>query len=211
MPAVAAVVAFPKVALNFLSSSPDSTVKLTPFVVFCWFLTLCVLPCSALAEEARLEFTQFSLEKKEHTLTLLSQIRLNNDNMVRNQLRDGAQMVLKGVVTLHRLRTLLSNELLGQAEVVVHLRHDPLRKEFMAFRAQQVYQNRNLAQALYTAWDSAPVALVLAQPLAADESYRVTMHLTLQHAEVPPWLEKALFFWSWDVVPPVDVTQDFQF
>ena len=53
--------------------------------------------------------------------------------------------------------------------------------------------------------------LPLPEPLVAGENYRVHFDLTLQHAEVPPWLSQALFFWSWDVVPPVSVTQDFLF
>lgn len=172
-----------------------------------------VLVCgtSAYAESATLHMANFSVEKQDNDLFVRSGIRVQNIEQVRNQLRDGAQMVLKGTVTLLRLRTVLSNQLVGKGEIVLHLRHDPLRRDFLAFRGKELFKNRNLSQLLSAAWDAAPITLNLLEPLIPGDTYRVTMSLTMQHAQVPPWLEKALFFWSWDVVPSLELTQDFQF
>lgn len=166
---------------------------------------------SAFAENATLQLTAFSVEKQDNDLVVRSGIQVQNLEQVRNQLRDGAQMVLKGTVTLHRLRTILTNQLVGQGEIVLQLRHDPLRRDFLVFRGKDLFKSRNLAQVLSAGWDAAPITLNLLEPLIPGDTYRVTMNLTMQHAQVPPWLEQALFFWSWDVVPALELTQDFQF
>lgn len=179
----------------------------------CLLVVLC--PTLAKSEGATLRLTSFSVEKIDNStaeeLRVQSRIQIDNIAVVRDQLRDGAHMVLKAVVSLHQLRSVLSNKLLGATELELHLRHDPLRRNFIVFHGKNIFQSRVLADALSTAWDDAILDLVPESPLETGQEYRVTMQLTLQHAEVPPWLEKALFFWSWDVVPPVTVTQDFQF
>lgn len=187
--------------------------------LFCLAMLCCMLtvfsPNLARGESAALRIVSFSVEKTDSkptdTLLVLSRIQINNIAVVRDQLRDGAHMVLKAVVSLHRLRSVLSNQLLGEKVVELHLRHDPLRRNFIVYFDKNIFQNRSLNDALQSAWDEIHFDLVPEIPLEAAQNYRVTMQLTLQHAEVPPWLEKALFFWSWDVVPPLTVTQDFAF
>lgn len=193
----------------FLIFTPGHAVKLFRLFVFASLVLMC--HASAFAEGATLHMTTFSVEKQDNDLFISSGIRVQNIEQVRDQLRDGAQMLLKGTVTLHRLRTLLTNQLVGEGDLVLHLRHDPLRRDFLVFRGKELFKNRNLAQVLSAAWDAAPITLKLREPLIPGDTYRVTMLLTMQHAEVPPWLEKALFFWSWDVVPSLELTQDFQF
>lgn len=45
---------------------------------------------------------------------------------------------------------------------------------------------------------------------ACFRKHRVQLKITLEHAEVPPWLEKALFFWSWKSLALI-FSQDFIF
>ena len=60
-------------------------------------------------------------------------------------------------------------------------------------------------------WEVMTFNAPLQTPLASGETYKVRLDVTLQHAEVPPWLEKALFFWSWDIAPAASFTQEFTY
>ena len=68
-----------------------------------------------------------------------------------------------------------------------------------------------LTNALNAVLGDAVIPLSPTIPLTPGENYQVALTLSLRHAHVPPWLEKALFFWSWDVLAPATFTLDFQY
>ncbi len=141
-----------------------------------------------------------------------SGLSLKHSAPVKAQLRDGAQMILAYKIRLERLRTVLSNVTVSETEAVFHVRHDPLLREFLLFSdGKPPLRRKNLDALLASAWNSLSIVLPLAEPLQTGESYRIAATVTLQHAKVPPWLDQALFFWSWDVVPPLTFAQEFAF
>lgn len=138
--------------------------------------------------------------------------RIEHSGAVRSQLRDGAVMNLHCVVTLERIRTLLSNIVISETTRTYQLRHDLLTREFMLSCPDKPLLRQKQLDALMTsAWEHLQFMLPLQEPLISGDTYRVSLKVTLEHAEVPPWLEKALFFWSWEVTPPLSFSQDFVF
>ena len=139
-------------------------------------------------------------------------IGLENDGVVRAQLRDGAVMTLTCKLALERVRTLLSNEVLSEESRSYQLRHDLLSREFiLSSPGQPIVRQKQFDTLLASAFQHLDFLLPLQAPLVSGENYRVQLKITLEHAEVPPWLEKALFFWSWEVTPPLSFSQDFIF
>ena len=139
-------------------------------------------------------------------------IGLENDGVVRAQLRDGAVMTLTCKLALERVRTLLSNEVLSEELRSYQLRHDLLSREFiLSSPGQPIVRQKQFDALLASAFQHLDFLLPLQAPLVSGETYRVQLKITLEHAEVPPWLEKALFFWSWEVTPPLSFSQDFIF
>lgn len=154
----------------------------------------------------------FMVETTGNDVKVESELHITNGNAIRDQLRSGAQMVLACTASLVRVRTVMSNESLAEIAFSAQLRHDPLIREFILYQeGKPLFRSKKLDELLSTFWKNETIVLPLARPLESGETYRISLQLTLQHSKVPPWLEKALFFWSWDVTPPLAVTQEFVF
>ena len=110
------------------------------------------------------------------------------------------------------VRILLSNEVISGESRSYQLRHDLLSREFiLSSPGHPIVRQKQFDTLLASAFQHLDFLLPLQAPLVSGETYRVQLKITLEHAEVPPWLEKALFFWSWEVTPPLSFSQDFIF
>ncbi|MEG2140508.1 MAG: DUF4390 domain-containing protein [Bilophila sp.] len=161
-------------------------------------------------EPFTLKLRSFSVETVDGGVRVESGLMLEKTAFLRALLRDGAVLNLAGTLTLERLRTLLSNTVLSEITLLYQLRHDPLTREFvLSVAGSPSIRQKNLDDLLAFAWKDMHFLLPLQESLVSGETYRVRLDLTLQHAEVPPWLEKALFFWSWDVAPAASFSHEF--
>lgn len=161
-------------------------------------------------EPFTLKLRSFSVATVDGGVRVESGLLLDKTAILSSLLRDGAVLTFACTLRLERLRTLLSNDVQSVRTVEYHLRHDPLLREFVLDVAgSSPMRQKNLDALLTSAWKNMTFLLPLQAPLLSGETYRVRLDLTLQHAEVPPWLEKALFFWSWDIAPPVSFSREF--
>ena len=158
-----------------------------------------------------LAMQSFFIQTVPHAVRVDSGFTLDNSAPIRAQLRDGAQMILVCKLRLERLRSVLSNVTVSETRKTFHLRHDPLLRDFMLFTDATPPLRDKKLDVLLDSLKTIRFSLPLQEPLEPGETYRITINVTLQHAKVPPWLEQALFFWSWDVVPPLTYTQEFTF
>lgn len=129
---------------------------------------------------------------------------------IQANLRDGAALNLEMDVTVEHPRLLLPSKLVAEQHLLYQIRFDPLTREYVLLRAAGPPMRQRMLETLLN--DVLGDAAILVAPPAAlvpGENYRAALTLSMRHAHVPPWLEKALFFWSWDVVPPATFTLDF--
>lgn len=127
---------------------------------------------------------------------------------VRDQLREGAHMAVEGSASLLQYNLLRPNSELASVPLLWTLRHDPLTREFMLTQEETALRATHIDTLLRDGWKDLHVTLTPAEPLEADETYVVRIELALKYAEVPPWLEKALFFWSWELSPKLNYEQE---
>ena len=121
---------------------------------------------------------------------------------VRDQLRDGAHMLIEGSVSLLQNNLIRPNSELASVPVSWLLRHEPLTQDFLLFADPEFVRRGPFIDALIRETLSELHAdLTLTEPLQEDQTYTLKLTLVLKYAEVPPWLKKALFFWSWDLSP----------
>lgn len=132
---------------------------------------------------------------------------------IRDQLREGAHMAIEGSIRLFQRNLLRPNSELAAQILAWTLRHDPLTREFMIADVSvpegQITRSPHLDSLLRDAWKDLHAVLAPAEPFEDDETYIVRLELVLKYAEVPPWLQKALFFWSWELSPKCTFEHEF--
>jgi hypothetical protein len=47
--------------------------------------------------------------------------------------------------------------------------------------------------------------------MTSGDDYRVTLDVEMVNTDVPEWLSKSFFFWSWDPAPPIQYSTDFTY
>lgn len=179
-----------------------------------FMLLLCCLAAHAnAAPPERLLLRAFSVATEGEQIVLRASLDIDDREGMRNILRDGAQVQLTCTATLRRNRTLLPAQEVGGVVAEIVMRHDPLTREFELFTSPDLppRRDRNFARLLDGTWSRLRLNLAPTAELTPGEGYTVTLTCSLRHTKVPPWLEKTLFFWSWDVVPEATFTQPFNF
>lgn len=136
-------------------------------------------------------------------------LSVDNEDGLRDLLKDGAVLQLGVTVTVSRKRSWWSNVELAHREYRSVIRHDPLSREFVlelpSAGEEKALRDENLTRLLHASWRKlslyvAPLRLLRAE--GSGEEFVIAFAVSLQHTEVPPWLEKSSIFWSSDVVPP---------
>lgn len=160
----------------------------------------------------KLLLRSFTVETLNDGVHVSTGLGMEQEGVVRSQLRDGAVMTLQCKLTLVRVRTILANQLLAEEARSYQLRYDLLTREFiLSSPGLPIVRQKQFGALVASAWRNLEFVLPLKTPLESGQTYRVLLQVTLEHAEVPPWLEKALFFWSWEVTPPLAFSQEFIF
>lgn len=155
----------------------------------------------------------FAIETRDDTLVLRLGVGVDAPDGLRDLLKDGAEMELRGTVTLTRRRGVLPDVTLAEKVFACTLRHDTLTSEFeLRLLGREVpWRDKNLARLLEATWKRLVLPLAPIAALEKGEPHRVSLTLSLRHTDVPPWLSRTLFFWSWEVVPDATFTQDFTY
>lgn len=172
-------------------------------------LTLCAYSLPGLAAPPqRLLLDPPKADVRGEDLWLGLSVTVDNEDGLRDMLKDGAVLELGVSISLERERSWWSNAEMAHQEYASILRHDPLSRDFLVVLpmpdGEREIRDRNLTRLLHASWRKLflPVApLQLLQEEGADEEFAIDITISLQHTEVPPWLEKSTVFWSSDVVP----------
>lgn len=134
-------------------------------------------------------------------------LNVDNEDGLRDMLKDGAVLDLSVSTTLERKRW-WSNEEIVSSEFVATILHDPLTRDFVVLlpgtEGQKQVRDKNLTRLLHSTWRSLSLPVLSLTDLLLQErdaEYSLILNVSLQHAEVPPWLENSLVFWSSKVVP----------
>jgi hypothetical protein len=61
------------------------------------------------------------------------------------------------------------------------------------------------------AWKSISLPVGSTTLMTSGNEYRVTLNVEMVNTDVPEWLTKSFFFWSWDPAPPIQYSTDFTY
>lgn len=154
--------------------------------------------------------------EKQHWLFANLSVTVDDEDGLRNMLKDGAVLGLGVSIKVERVRSWWGNEEVRAEEMTSTILHDPLTRDFLVNMPGadgiKQYRDKNLTRLLHATWRNLSIPLISLDRLRAENpegEYRIILDFSLQHKEVPPWLEKSLVFWSSNVVPTERVVLDY--
>jgi hypothetical protein len=156
-------------------------------------------------------------EATDGTVRVSLAVSVDNEDGLRDMLKDGAVLALSIGIALERDRAWWMNETVFNKDFVSTIGHDPLTRDFVLTLpspdGDRASRDKNLTRLLHATWRkiSVPVIKITSIPeRAADDVYSIVLTISLQHTEVPPWLRQNTVFWSSDVVPSKTITLPLQ-
>ncbi|MFV0423881.1 DUF4390 domain-containing protein [Oleidesulfovibrio sp.] len=179
-----------------------------------------IFPATSVAQTAasaeqqlQLRLDNFLLDTLDDKLELRFGVSISDLEALKQILRDGAVVNLTSSASLSPKSTIIPRGALVEIEGLSSLQMDPLTREFILSEPDRDIPNRNksLKQLLDSTWLNMSLPLCNLSKLSHDSEYVVDLAIKLEHADVPPWLTKTLFFWSWDVTPPINYSMTFTF
>jgi hypothetical protein len=145
-------------------------------------------------------------------------VSVDNEENLRDILKNGAVLELGISITVTRLRSILSDEEMEKREYSSIIRHDPLSRDFLVIvpeiAGRREVKDKNLIRLLNASWKklSLPAArLSLLRERGEDEKFEVIAEISLRHTEVPPWLEKNFTFWESEVAASQKIVLPFAY
>ncbi len=152
------------------------------------------------------------------TLMLNFSVSVDDEDGLRDLLKDGANLELTLNIAMQRQRSWWMNADVTELVYVSFLRHNPLTREFTITMPRTggdvTLKDRNLTRLIHKTWRTYAVPVVAMSQLSdaekkSSDTFSIKVSLSLRHSEVPPWLEKSPAFWSSDVVPKVSYTLEY--
>lgn len=159
----------------------------------------------------RPSFILNSLNLNETTggMNLEAYVALRHTEPIEDGLMEGALLNLEISALLERRHSLRPNSSLSSASLLYQIRFDPVSREFVLLRPDlPPLRQRRLSHLL----ENVLADMVLFLPLekaARPGKYRASLKLGLRQADIPPLIERTLFFWSWEVIPPTTFSLDY--
>ena len=203
----------PRALSRQAACATKSSVNMLRRIFFWAGLAVLLLPVPLHAEgDAAFLLNSLSVVIQNGSARLEAAVTVSDAAPIRANLRDGAALNLSLDVLVEMPRLVLPSKTVAECHILYQIRFDPLTREYVLLRdAAPPLRHRSLELLLNAVLGDAVIPLPPTIPLTPGENYQVALTLSLRHAHVPPWLEKALFFWSWDVLAPATFTLDFQY
>ncbi len=119
---------------------------------------------------------------------------------IEKMLISGTSINIDYLASLKKEKMLFPDEELQNYISGWQIRYQPITREFILYHENDnPLRSRDLSSLLVTIFSHYTFSLHLIEPLKENEKYYVEIFIGLRHATVPPWLEKTLFFWTWDI------------
>ncbi|WP_066851943.1 DUF4390 domain-containing protein [Halodesulfovibrio spirochaetisodalis] len=180
-------------------------------------IALCIfsisLPSSAHAVSQEMRLTSFRLAETDGALMLNFGVGVTQLDQLRLLLTEGVQVELFCQVNLSKPRSYWFRKGLTETSVTSLLYYDTLTKEYFLTLPDDKapHRNKSLRKLLEGAWRSITLPVGSTTLMTSGNDYRVTLYVEMINTDVPEWLSKSFFFWSWDPAPPIQYSTDFTY
>lgn len=167
-------------------------------------------PCPA-SGATMLALDNLVVDSQAEKIHLRFGLRLEQPELVKAVLRDGVDLWLEGAARLISKRLFLPNRVLHETSFEHVLEWNPLTQEFELTLPQKEHLVKAKELEDLTAAHWAEISLVMGDwaMLTSGQSYHLELEVTLDRRDIPVWMRRVLFFWSWEVMSPIRYELEF--
>jgi hypothetical protein len=138
-------------------------------------------------------------------------LRLEQSEPVAAILHEGVDLWLEGTASLISKRLFLPNSILHEQTFEHVLEWNPLTQEYELTLPQKEHlvKAKELKDLLGEHWREFSLEMGEWSLLVPGETYHMELEVTLDRRDIPVWMRRVLFFWSWEVMTPIRYELEF--
>lgn len=170
-------------------------------------MLLCPVPSSA----QLLSLNNLVLDNQSGRIHLRFGLGLAELEQVRGVLQEGVDLWMFGTARLIAKRMILPNQVLSEVQVEHVLEWNPLAQVFELTLPQKEHlmKNKDLQQLIDIHWREISMDMGEWSMLTPEQTYHLELEISLDRRDIPVWMRRVLFFWSWEVIPPIRYELEF--
>lgn len=189
------------------------TSLLAGFILTCILLSAVAAPTRAFAADQQLQLKDLVLDNTDGQIAIRFGLGFTELDELRLMLKEGAQLTMECDATLSEPGTLWLDTTLTQQTISSVLSFNVLTREYTITMSNQTTQHKNnsLVKLLGDTWEKLSLNVGQLANLERGKNYRIDLKIRAESNNIPPWLAKTLFFWSWNVAPSMHYSMHFTF
>lgn len=176
-----------------------------------FFLILTSLPFPAQAQTLTLK--NLVMDNQAGSLMVRFGVEVEGLQEVAVNLENGVKVAFVCTAKLYEGAGWWFDSLLSKTRYESFLSFDPLTNEYKLKLPgeKNELRDKDLPALVKRCWSAIDLDMGPWSVLERGEKYSLRMETKLEQRDVPKWLKKTLFFWSWDVVPSAVYNLDFDY
>ena len=179
---------------------------------FILFVLLCSVsaPTSGLAQ--KLEVYNLVLDNTNATLKVRFDLKIDGFNAIKEALDNGEDLGLVCRATIDMQRKFFWDRSLVCRNFLSTMRKDMLKGEYVIdLPGQTVRFTEFSAQRINKLFQNIEISLLPWSTIKKGQNYSLKVEVALKTLEIPEWIKKTLFFWSWDLIEPEYFEMEFRY
>lgn len=178
-------------------------------IVLCLLvLFISLLPGRLAAQQ--LELSSFFLDTRGDRLSAGFSLEMDDFSRVKQSLDDGAKLELIYEVRVIKNVILFPDFSLASKKVNIGLEKDLISGDYeIHFPGRKKVVPEFTREDFTELFSNVSVPLISLEQLENNETYIIRIQARLTSTEVPKWIKKTLFFWSWDLVDSLHYEMEF--
>ncbi len=175
-----------------------------------FILPVLLLVSNHKADSQSLDLSSFTVETGDNHLMARFSVDVDEFEKIKETLDNGGKMIMICAADLFRKRSVFWNKRLKSQKVEIALEKDLLKGKYVVSLPEGEIKLKELPEEDFTSlFQDIKVELFPWKELETGRNYKLSMHIRLVSRDVPKWIKRTLFFWSWDVARDIRYETEF--
>jgi hypothetical protein len=173
-------------------------------------LGLSILPLPARGNQM-LALDNLVLDSQSGLIHLRFGLRMTQTSSIQDVLKEGVDLWLSGTARLISKRLILPNTVMAERHFEHVLEWNSLTKEYELTlpRKEHLVKNKELDALLAEHWAEISLEMGEWSMLESGQVYHLELEIMLDRRDIPDWMRRVLFFWSWEIISPIRYELEF--